>query len=104
MALKVKQLKDDVVIDVKVNKDYYFMVKETLHFLFNLIPDEKQRAEAFMKLPEIEFQNMQPIQRAFFTISLLIAEIERVAVEENMFEETEVLEPTDEGYVEPTQE
>lgn len=104
MALKVKQLKDDVVIDVKVNKDYYLMVKETLHFLFNLVPDEKQRAELFMKLPEMDPNQMQPIQRAFLTLSLLIAEIERVAVAENMFEQVDVLEPNDEGYKEPTLE
>lgn len=102
MAVKVKQLKEDAVIDVKVNKSYYFMVKEALHFLFNSIPDEKQRAQAFMKLPEMEYAKMQPVQRAFFTLSLMIAEIERVAQEEKLFEESEVLEPGDEGYVEPS--
>jgi hypothetical protein len=104
MAIKLKQLKKDAVISVEVNRDYYLMVKETLHFLFNIVPDEKQRAEAFMKLPELEFQNMQPVQRAFFTLSLLIAEIERKAVEDKLFEEDEILEPDDEGYVAPTQE
>ena len=103
MAVKVKQLKEDAVIDVKVNKSYYFMVKEALHFLFNAIPDEKQRAEAFMKLPEMEYEKMQPVQRSFFTLSLMLAEIERVAQEENLFDESDVLEPGDEGYVEPTQ-
>lgn len=102
MAVKVKELKDDAIIEVKVNKSYYFMVKEALHFLFNAIPDDKQRAEAFMKLPEMEYHNMQPIQRAFFTLSLLIAEMERSATEGNMYQEKEVLEPGDEGYVEPT--
>jgi len=102
MAVKVKQLKDDAIVDVKVNKSYYFMVKEALHFLFNAVTDEEQRTKAFMNLPEIPYENMQPVQRAFFTLSLMIAEIERVAKENDLFEEKDILEPGDEGYVEPT--
>jgi hypothetical protein len=103
MAVKVKELKDDAVIEVQVNKSYYLMLKEALHFLFNLVPDEKQRAELFMKLPDIEYNNMESIQRAFFTITLMLAEIERVASEKEYYQEKTILEPDDEGYVPPTE-
>jgi hypothetical protein len=33
----------------------------------------------------------------------MIAEIEKIAKEQNLFDEKEVLEPGDEGYVEPTE-
>jgi hypothetical protein len=42
------------------------------------------------------------MQRAFYTIVLLLAEIERQATANNLYQEKEVLEPGDEGYVEPT--
>jgi hypothetical protein len=32
----------------------------------------------------------------------MISEIEKISVEQNLFDEKEVLEPGDEGYVEPT--
>lgn len=102
MAIKVKELKDDLLVDIKVNKSYYFMLKESLHFLFNLVPDEKQRADALMKLTEIKYEDMTPYQRTFYTITLITAEIERTAKEQNLYNEKEVLEPGDEGYVEPT--
>jgi hypothetical protein len=44
---------------------------------------------------------MDDLQKAFYTVSLLLAEIERQSIAANMFEEKEVLQPGDEGYVEP---
>ena len=37
MAIKVKEMKDDALIDVKVNKTYYLMVKALSFYLFNQI-------------------------------------------------------------------
>jgi hypothetical protein len=102
MAVKVKELKEDMLVDIKVNKHYYFMLKEALHFLFNLVPDPQKRAELFMKITDVKYEDMQPVQRAFYTVTLIVAEIERTAKEQNLFDEKEVLEPGDEGYVEPS--
>jgi hypothetical protein len=45
---------------------------------------------------------MSQVEQAFYTTTLMISEIERLSVEQKLYDEKEVLEPTDEGYVEPT--
>lgn len=102
MAIKVKELKDDLLVEVQVNKAYYMMLKATLHYLFHLIPDDEQRAVALKAITDGDYIKMDAYQRSFYTITLILAEIERVAKEKNLFDEKEILEPTDEGYVEPT--
>jgi hypothetical protein len=101
MAIKVKELQDDMLIDVQVNKAYYMMLKGTLHFLFNLVKDEQNRAAALKVIMDGDYQKMDAYQRSFYTITLILAEIERVAKEKNLFDEKEVLEPDDEGYTPP---
>jgi hypothetical protein len=86
MAIKVKELKDDAQISVPVNKAYYFMLKNNLFYLYN----------------QIQLAGPEASEKSFYTVTLMIAEIERLSVEQNLFDEKEVLEPGDEGYVEPT--
>lgn len=104
MAIKLKELKEDAMLDVTVNKSYYIMLKHCLHYLFNLVPADQQTAENYLKLPEKKYEEMTPHERTFFTITLMVAEIERQAKELKLYEENEILEPNDEGYVEPTEE
>jgi CRISPR/Cas system-associated endoribonuclease Cas2 len=103
MAIKVKEIKEDAVIDVKVNKNYYMMLKHTLFYLFNQIPDNKEREASLSKISDGDYANMDAYQRSFYTVTLMIAEIEKLAKEQNLFDEKDVLEPGDEGYVEPTE-
>ena len=42
MAIKVKEIKDDAIIDIKVNKAYYLMVKATSLYLFKQMPEENR--------------------------------------------------------------
>jgi hypothetical protein len=100
MAIKVKELKDDSIIEVKVNKNYYLMVKSVLLHLVGTITAEDKDAyikEAISK----EYKDLDETQRSFYTLSLLLAEIEKVAKDKELFVEKEVLEPGDEGYVAP---
>lgn len=103
MAIKVKELKDDVLVDITVNKSYYIMLKHTLNFLFQIVKDENARAAKIKKVTEGNYAEMDAYERSFYTISLALAEIERKIKEENLYDEKEILEPGDEGYVEPTQ-
>lgn len=103
MAVKVKELKDDILVDIKVNKSYYLMLKQTLHFLFQIVKDENARANKIKKVTEGNYAEMDAYERSFYTISLAIAEIERQVKEAELYTEKEILEPGDEGYVEPTQ-
>lgn len=104
MAIKVKELKDDAIVSVPVNKSYYFMLKNNLFYLFNQI--QSTGAEASEKSIETikaaDYSKMSQVEQSFYTVTLMISEIERIALEQNLFDEKEVLEPTDEGYVEPT--
>ena len=50
-----------------------------------------------------KYEEMNDFERSFYTTTLILAEIERVAKEQNLYEEKQILEPNDEGYVEPTQ-
>lgn len=103
MAVKVKELKDDALVEVKVNKNYYLMMKSTLFYLFMQKTDEKEREESIKKVMSGKFEDMDDWERSFHTITLFLAEVEKQASANNLYDEKEILEPGDEGYVEPTQ-
>jgi hypothetical protein len=99
--VKVKEIKDDAIIEIKVNKAYYLMAKATSLYLFKQMPEENR--ENYLKdSMNKEYKDLDEVQRAFRTITLLLLEIETSATENNLFIENEVQEPGDEGYVEPT--
>lgn len=100
MAIKVKELKDDAIVDVKINKNFYLMTKAVLLHLVNLI--DKEDKDAYIKdLLSKKYNDLDEAQRSFYTIGLLLAEIENQAKENNLYIEKEILEPGDEGYVAP---
>jgi hypothetical protein len=103
MGLNVKELKNDVLIDIKVNKNFYLMVKSLSYYLFQTVKDDKEREESLKKIMSGKYEEMNDFERSFYTTTLILAEIERVAKEQNLYEEKEILEPGDEGYVEPSQ-
>ena len=79
------------------------MAKATLFYLFNLIKDDEERESHLKKVMEDKYENMDDWERSFYTLTLLIADIENSAKKAELYEEKEILEPGDEGYVEPTQ-
>ena len=101
MAINVKELKDEALIDVKVNKSYYLMLKSTLFFIFQQETDASKREESLNKIKAGVYTDMNEYEKSFYTITLILAEIEKQASTNNLFDEKQVLEPTDEGYVEP---
>jgi hypothetical protein len=103
MAIKVKEINDDAVISIKVNKSYYLMVKGLSYYLYTQIKQENKE-EYLKEIMEGKYENMDDLQRSFYTVTLLLAEIEKSAKDANLFTEKEVLQPGDEGYVEPKQD
>jgi len=101
MAINVKELKDDALIDVKVNKSYYLMLKSTLFFIFQQETEASKREESLIKIKAGNYADMNEYEKSFYTITLILAEIEKQASSNKLFDEKEILEPTDEGYVEP---
>jgi hypothetical protein len=104
MAIKVKELKDDAIVNVAVNKNFYMMVKNSLYYLFMLEKDPKVKEESLKKIKESSYEQLNDYERTFYCLSLLVAEIERVASTEKLYEEKEILEPGDEGYEKPKQD
>jgi hypothetical protein len=103
MAIKVKELKDDAIVSVKVNKSYYLMTKAVLHYLFSHIKDDQEREQHLKNVMEGKYEDMDDWERSFYTVTLLLADIENNAKTENLYIEKEILEPGDEGYVDPNQ-
>ena len=100
MPIKLKQMSDDALVTIQVNKNYYEMVKGLSFYLFTLIKVDDKHVylkEIIDKKPE----ELDDLQRAFYTVTLLIAEIEQQAKANNLIVEKEVLQPGDEGYVNP---
>ena len=79
------------------------MVKSLSYYLFQTVKDDKEREESLKKIMSGKYEEMNDFERSFYTTTLILAEIERVAKEQNLYEEKQILEPNDEGYVEPTQ-
>lgn len=103
MAVKVKELKDDAIVEIKVNKSFYLMTKALSYFLFQTIKDDNEREESLKKIMTGKYEDMNDFERSFYTVTLLLAEIEKQAQDNKLYNEKEILEPGDEGYVEPTQ-
>ena len=105
MAITVKELKDDALLSIQVNKAYYFMLKNTLFYLFNQVQAQgaEEADKSIETIQAADYSKMNQLEQSFYTVTLMLSEIERIAVDQKLFEEKEVLEVGDEGYVEPTQ-
>ena len=101
MAIKVKEINPDAVLDIQVNKNYYLMVKALSYYLFTQIKEDNKE-EYLKQIMTGKYEDMDDLQRSFLTVTLLLAEIEKSATDKKLFTEKEVLQPGDEGYVEPT--
>ena len=101
MAIKAKELKDDALINIQVNKSYYLMAKATSFTILQSLNIQEKGEEYFKDILSKKYQDLDENQKAFYTIILLLAEIERKAKLDNLYDEKEILEPGDEGYVEP---
>jgi hypothetical protein len=88
---QVKELKDDAIVSVEVNKSFYFMVKNTLFYLFRAMDvKEEEKEEVLKKLMAKNFNDMTHWEQAFYTVTLLLAEIERQASVTNQYQEVEI--------------
>jgi hypothetical protein len=65
--------------------------------------DKGADAENLESIKDLTYPDMSDFQRTFYTLSLLVAEIERSAKVQEKVEEKEILVPGDEGYEPPIQ-
>mgnify|MGYP003649065362 CR=1 FL=1 len=96
MSVKVKELKDDAIIEVKVNKNFYLMLKAAMFYIFKQETDDAKKEELIKKViskdPNPEYTEQES---AFKTMMLILAEIERVAIRDDQMMEREIPTPTD---------
>ncbi len=71
-------------------------------YFLKCLEKEEEREAALKKIMEGEYKDLNDLERSFYTITLLLAEIEQQAKNNNLYEEKEILEPDDEDYVSPT--
>jgi hypothetical protein len=92
---KVKELKDDALVNVEVNKSFYFMVKNTLFYLFRVMEVKEEEREGVLKqLMSKAYNDMSHWEQAFYTTTLLLAEIERQASITDQYQEVDVETPS----------
>jgi len=104
MAVKVKEIKDDALMDIKVNKNFYLMSKDTLYTIFRHLLKNESEQENLQNILTKDFSKLSDFERAFYTVTLLVSEIEKqVQGNPELYTEKEVPEPGDPDYVEPKQ-
>lgn len=89
-TIKVKEIKDDAIINVPVNKTYYVMVKAVLYDLFTILQEKGISEETLQNILKNKYNELSSHERSFYTITLLLAEIERQASLNNLVEEKEL--------------
>jgi|688.fasta_scaffold00084_94 hypothetical protein len=89
-TVKVKEIKDDAIINVPVNKSFYIMVKALLYNLFLELQKKGITEEFLQTLIKKPYAEMTDEQRSFYTVTLLLGEIERQATLNDAFEEKEI--------------
>ena len=103
MPQTLTEIADDAIIQIKVNKSFYFMLKNLGFTLYKLMSNEESNIfnEIMIKkdtnlLPD--YNELSEPQRNFYTVMLLLAEIEKEAISNNLTQSKEVLMPEDEGF------
>lgn len=101
MAIKVKEITDNAVVSIKVNKGFYMMTKALSFYLYQGVQKQDNPEEYLKKTMESKYQDLDDLQKSFYTVALLLAEMETQFKNENFYTEKEVLQPGDEGYEAP---
>jgi|TARA_R110000851_G_scaffold268549_1_gene421271 hypothetical protein len=92
--VQAKEIKNDAILDIKVNKTFYLMSKSALFSTFSRIyKDTTVSSENFVKsIVSKKYEEMNDEERTFYTLSLLVGEIEKQAIETNSFIEKDISE------------
>lgn len=85
----VKEIKNDAIINIPVNKNYYLMVKAVLYDLFTMLQEKGVSEDALKNILSKPYAELTQQEKSFYTITLLLAEIEKQATENKLFDEKE---------------
>lgn len=105
MAIKIKEIKDGALINIKVNKNFYLMAKDSLYTIFKHLLSNQSEKENLQNILTKQFNDLSEFERAFYTMTLLVSEIEKqVQGDPSLYDEKEIPEPGDPDYIEPKQD
>jgi hypothetical protein len=92
MPVTVREIKNDAIIDIKINKNFYLMLKATMMYIFKQEADTTKYEALIKKIMSSESENEPHTEHeaAFKTMILLLAEIERQASINNLFDTKEI--------------
>jgi hypothetical protein len=93
--ITVKEIKDDALVSVEMNKSFYFMLKNSLFYLFKNPPEAEKKEKILGDLMNKDYKDMTHWEQSFYTLTLLLAEIEKQATEKDLFTDVEVELPDD---------
>ncbi len=85
---KVKELKDDAMMNIVVNKTFYMMVKSSLLTIFKDFNTASK--DSIKNITSKPYVDLNDKERIFYTLTLLIGEIEKQALNNNMFIEKDI--------------
>ena len=91
MPLNIKSMKSDATFDIKVNTNFYLMIKETTLYVFQSEKDSKIITESLKNIKEKQYNELSPYEKAVYTLSLLISEMERVATITELIDDNTVI-------------
>ena len=106
MPVKIREIKNDALINISLNKNFYLMLKAVMLYIFKQEPDQEKYEALIKKVMSTDNDNEPHTEHeaAFKTMLILLAEIERKAVEAELFEIKEVPVEGDEDYTAPKQD
>ena len=86
MPAKVREIKDDAIIEIKLNKNFYSMLKGVMLYILKIDADEAKIKDMVDKIINRDTDDKPHTEQeaAFKTMFLLIAEIENRAMEHMM--------------------
>jgi len=88
MSVKVKEIKEDAIISIQVNRHFYLMVKSLSHYLVSQMGiEDPQKLKDMMGK---KFEELSDTEKGFYTTALLLAEIETQANSQGMLVENEI--------------
>ena len=92
MPVKVREIKNDAIITIKLNKNFYLMLKGVMLYIFKQEGDQEKYEALLKKVMSADTENEPHTEHeaAFKTMLLLLAEIERQAAENDLFDIKEI--------------
>ena len=87
-STKVKELKDDAMMSIVVNKTFYMMIKSALITIFKELNTTSK--DSIKNISSKSYLDLNEKEKIFYSLTLLIGEMEKQALDNDMFIEKNI--------------